>query len=94
MILLYIYLGISVLCLIMYTLATIDMTHKFRTRYPDLKPKRTSLAGKLFVAIKMVVVSFIPLMNIGLLWVVLFNYDDLETRTLAKVYLDCVKEET
>lgn len=93
MILLYIYLGISVLCLVMYTLATFDFTYKFKKKYPGLKTPRQSLSGRILSVIKGIVASFIPILNLALVWVIVFEYGELETRTLNKIYQECLKEE-
>ena len=91
MIFLYIYLILSGLCLIMYTLSPIDIAHKFKLKYPGLKYPKTNWAKRILSGIKVIVVSFIPIMHLGLIWVVLFDYETLETKALTKLYEECVK---
>lgn len=92
MILLYIYLAISVLCLIMYGLAIIVITKKIEIRYGKVKYEETFLSARILHVIKLVLACFMPLMNIGLLWVITFKYSDFETRVLNKLCIEFIKE--
>ena len=93
MILLYIHLGIGALCLLIYALAAIDITYKFKKRYPNLKIPSSSWAGKILSIVKYIVVSLLPIINFVFILVAVFNYSELETKTLDKTYQDCLKED-
>lgn len=91
MILLYVYLIVSALCLIMYILASIEIAHKFKKKYPELKVSKKSWAGRILTNIKLIIVSFIPLLNLALCCVVLFSYDTIKTKTMEKLYVTCME---
>lgn len=93
MILLYIHLGIGALCLLMYTLAAIDIAYKFKKRHPNLKIPSSSWAGKILSIVKYIVVSLLPIINFVFILVLVFNYSEIETKTLDKTYQDCLKED-
>ena len=91
MILLKIHLAIGVLYLILSTLAVLDVAHDFKLKYPDMKAPKSSLAGKILSLIKNIAVALIPLYNILLCLVFIFNYEQLKEKTMAKFYLKCSK---
>ena len=93
MIFLYINLAIAGLYLALQTLATIDIAHKFKRKYPELKVPKTSVAGHLFSMLRTLIVSLIPIYNILLCLVFLFKYEELEAKSMSKVYLKCIEAE-
>ena len=95
MVLLYIYLAISILTFVLFEVSAVDMAHKFKLKYPNLQVPRYSWANKVGIFLRTLIGSFIPLVNIVLLWVIIFNYDELERRSIEKIREKCTpKEET
>lgn len=86
MILLYIYLGISIVTLLMNILISVTVAQKFKRWYPNLKVPKSSIASKWLVFLKLVIGSFIPIVNVGILWVYIFNGEELEARAILKLY--------
>lgn len=94
MIIVYIYLGISLMTLVLYSLASFDIANKFKIEYPGLKCRKKTFAGTIFSFLKMEVACFVPIMNIGLFWTIVFDYEDLEQRIIDKLYIECVEKGT
>lgn len=88
----YFYLGVSLLTIVLMFLSEIEIAHKFKARYPGLKPPMMSLAGKIASVLKTIIGSIVPIVNIALLLVLVFHYSELEERTIAKVYRECMRE--
>ena len=92
MIFLYIHLLIGIICVTLFALSVAAMVRKFKTLYPDLHPPKVGKA-KLFMDIfKIVIASFIPLFNIVLFKILMFDYDEMERKTISKMLRSC--EET
>lgn len=92
MLFIYACLGISVLTLLLFWLACMNIVAEFRKRYPEMTISRKTTMENIFTVVRMAVVAFIPFINLALLWVVLFNYEELEERTIVKIYLKCLKD--
>ena len=92
MILLYIYLIISAFCWLITMLTAIEIANKFRKKHPELKVTKKSWAGCILTNIKLLIVSFIPLLNIALCCVYLFSYETIESKTMEKLYVMCMNE--
>ena len=93
MIFLNIHIAISIICLILLTLSTIDTAYEFKRLYPDLKVPKTSWAGRILSVIKSIITALIPLFNIALCWVFIFKYSELRAKTIDKVYTECILKE-
>ena len=93
MVILWIHLSVSAITYVLYMLAAHDFASKFKTQYPDVKIPKTSLAGKVGSFLRNLISSFIPIMNLLLLWVILFHYEDLEKKTIRKIYEKCMAED-
>lgn len=91
--LLYIYLGISVITWVLYILADISITYKFKNRYPNLVAPKLNWAGELGAHLRLLLGCFVPLVNIALLWVIIFNYSEFERKTISKVLSECTPKE-
>ena len=93
MVILWIHLIVSAITYVLYMLAAHDFSHKFKTRYPDAKVPKSSWAGKVGSFLRNLISSFIPIMNLLLLWVMLFHYEELERKTIRKIYEKCTAED-
>lgn len=91
MLFLYIHLGITALYLLMQTLMAIDLAKKFKHKYPDLKPPKPSVAGRLLSSLRNLIVALIPLYNILLCFIFLFKYEELEAKSMNNVYQKCIE---
>ena len=96
MIFLYIYIGFSVLTFIM-TIIQSDLVFKqLERRYPDLvskfnKNNKQSVLEKVFSYIKIFVSCFVPIINMGIFYVILFENNKVEEKVLNKMKED-IKE--
>lgn len=89
--LIYIYLGISLLTFILFKLTACDIAKRFKTKYPNLKYPTITSAGKIAGFIKTLVGSFIPIVNVGLLWVLIFQSSEFEKRVVADLLSKCTE---
>lgn len=92
MILLYVYLAISAICWLTTILTAIEISHRFKKKYPELNVPQKSWAGRILTNIKLLIVSFVPLFNLALCWVYLFEYETIESQTMEKLYVTCMNE--
>lgn len=90
--LLWVYLSISAICFIAMTLTSLDFAYKFRNKYPNVKYPKQSSAAKILSWVKNIIASLLPLFNIAMILVILFSYEELEKRTLLKLYMKCMEE--
>ena len=96
MIFLYIYIGFSVLTFVM-TIIQSDLVFKqLERRYPDLvskfnKNNKQSVLEKVFSYIKIFVSCFVPIINMGIFYVTLFENNKVEEKVLNKMKED-IKE--
>ena len=93
MIFLNIHIVIGILFLVVLTLSVIDTAYEFKKIYPDLKAPKKSLAGRILTLIKSIIIALIPLFNIAMCWVIIFKYDEIKTKTIDKVYAECIAME-
>ena len=91
MVFLYIHLGVAALYLLMLTLMTIDFAKKFERKYPELKAPKVSVAGHLLSSLRNLITALIPIYNILLCLVFIFKYEELEERSMKKVYQKCIE---
>lgn len=79
--LLKIYLGISVLTFVLYTLINFSLQNKVKRKYADKmkenKNKKKDVSGVIFSWLRLVIMSFIPIYNILLLIVIIFKSDEI-----------------
>ena len=87
--LLKIYLGISVLTLVLYTLLNFSLQNKMKRKYADKinekKNKKKDISGVVFSWLRLVIMSFIPIYNILLLFVSIFKSDEIMLQGEEKV---------
>ena len=86
MILLYIYLTISIVTLLQFIFMTIDASAKLKKRYPNISYEKTSFGETLSTGFRIILLSFIPLVNIIISITFLFKYDDCIESTISRVY--------
>ena len=91
MIFVYIYLGISLMCLLMYTLASVEISNKFKIKYGDVRFPKKTFAGTLFSWIKLAAACFVPIIHICLFWTIVFNYSEVEERSIKKLYREYLR---
>lgn len=91
MFLLNTYMAISILCLVLWILASIDITHEFKKKYPDLKIPKRSFAGRVLSYVRTIVSSITPLFNIIMIYTIVFKYSEVEKRAIQRIYLECME---
>ena len=91
MIFVYIYLGISLMCLLMYTLASVEIANKFKIKYGDVRFPKKTFAGTLFSWVKLAAACFVPIIHICLFWTIVFNYSEVEERSIKKLYREYLR---
>jgi len=75
-IILYIYLGISILTFIMWTLENISAIHRAKSILT--KKGKSDIAGTIGSFIKLIIMSFIPVFNLILLIALMFAGDKID----------------
>ena len=86
MILLYIYLTISIVTLLQFLFMIIDASAKLKKLYPNISYDKTSFGEDLNTWFRVILFSFMPLINIMMSITFLFTYDELIESTISKVY--------
>jgi len=84
---------IGIIFLVILMLSSIDVAYEFKRKYPDLKVPKRSWAGRILSWVKSIIIALIPLYNILMCCVFIFNYDELKTKTINKVYAECIAKE-
>lgn len=78
---LYIYLGISMLAFILLLLKNISLVHNAKLKLKDFEEVNDKdIAGSISSYLKLAVICFIPLINIVMLFIVLFCENELNKR--------------
>ena len=90
MIFLYIYIGFSVLTFAITLMQSYLVTKQLRRKYPDLvckfaKDNRLGVLEKMFSYIKTFISCFVPIVNVGIFYVALFEYQKVEEKVLSKM---------
>lgn len=79
--LLKIYLGISILTLVLYVLTNFSLQNRMKRKYADkIKEKlnkKKDISGIIFSWLRLVILSFIPIYNILLLLILIFKSDEV-----------------
>lgn len=81
-IILYIYIGVSVLNLIMFICLLSDGIRIINSKYPDRKTIKSERGGFVSSIIRIVFISLIPLFNIVLLFSIMGDYDNMLDRVV------------
>jgi hypothetical protein len=93
-VLLYIYLGISVLTFILFTLTVVKISKEFKRRYPNIKAPKSPLVDHLLTYLKVLLLCFLPIANVAFFLLYLFCSEKTEERIIEKVYSKLSKEAT
>lgn len=88
--LLELYLGISIITLIVFILTIKSLENQAINKYEDRfkqvdKMHKKDAAGQILSCLQMLIVSFVPILNIMLLLVIIFNYSDLRKKVFEKL---------
>ena len=86
MILFYVYLVVSVVTLLQFILMIMDVTAKLKKRYPGISYEKTYLSEVLSTWFRLILFSFIPILNILMLSALLLKYDECIESTISKIY--------
>ena len=96
MILLYIYLAISVVTLLQFLFLVMDASAKLKKRYPNISYDKSSFTETVSTWFRVILLSFMPFVNIIMSITFLFKYDDVIESTTLKVrekYKDQIDKE-
>ena len=92
MIWLYIYLGISVITLLLFCSTTVEAVYEFKRRYPDVKSPKHAFIEKIAVAFQIILTCFFPIINIAIFWTCLFDRETIIEKTIFNTYLKLSRE--
>ena len=90
MLLLKIYIGFSILTFIMLMMESYMITKQLKRKYPELvkeynQNNKKTVLEVIFSYIKVFVSCFVPIINIVILYVSLFNREEMEEKSLNKI---------
>lgn len=88
MILLYIYLTISIITLLQFIFTIIDASAKLKKLHPNISYEKTPFISAIGTLFRVILLSFMPIINVIMSFSLLFNYEDIVESTILKV---CVK---
>ena len=92
MIIIYIHLIVSIITILMMILSSIVITDKFKVKYPGLEVPKQSFAEKALIWTRDILAALIPIFNIIICMILVFDYKSFETRTINNMYLQCLDE--
>lgn len=87
MILLYIHLVISGLTFILFNFAVFDAVIQFKRRHPDYKSTNNSVVSFIGAVFRLILQCVIPIYNIFILFVILFNHEQIVEKTINNLEL-------
>lgn len=90
MLFLKIYIGFSVLTFFVILMQTYILTKQIKRKHSDImqelsKNNKSGVLEKLFEYIKIFIICFVPIINILLFFVTLFNSEEVEKRALQRI---------
>ena len=90
MIVLKTYIGFSVLTFFVVLMQAYILTKQIKRKHPDIiqgfsKNNKSGILEKLFEYIRILIICFVPIVNISLFIVVLFKAEDFEDRVLQRI---------
>lgn len=90
MIVLKIYIGFSILTFFVILMQTYILTKQIERKHSDImqelgKNNKSGVLEKLFEYIKIFIICFIPIINILLFFITLFNSEEVEKRVLQRI---------
>ena len=90
MVFLYIYIGFSVLTFILVLMQSYLVSKQLKRKHPDLVGKlnnnKQSVLERIFSYIKVFVSCFVPIINIGIFYVALFESKKVEEKALNDIF--------
>ena len=90
MIVLKTYIGFSVLTFFVILMQAYILTKQIKRKHPDVmqefsKNNKSGILEKLFEYIRILIICFVPIVNIALFIVVLFKAEEFEDRVLQRL---------
>lgn len=90
MLFLKIYIGFSILTFLVFLMQTYIFTKQIKRKHLDIvqefsKNNKSGILEKLFEYIKILIICFIPIVNLCLFIVTLFKTEEVEERTLQRI---------
>lgn len=90
MLFLKIYIGFSVLTFLAILMQTYILYKRFERKYPDIieefrKNNKSGILEKIFNYIKILITCFVPVVNVLLFFVYLFESEEVERRVLKNL---------
>lgn len=86
MILLYTYLISSFIAFSLLLLATIDATHQFKKRYPEITVPKSSPIETISGYVRVFLITFLPIIHIPMIIGLLCKYDEMVDAAVSTVY--------
>ena len=93
MLFLFIYLGISLLTLVLFWMCCIEGAHEFRKRYPHIKIPKSHWSSKINVVIRVIIPSMIPIFNLLMLLYIVFKNEEVIEGSIYKLHNKYASEE-
>lgn len=87
MILIRINFAIMFLDILLFALTVVHAAQEFKARYPDIKPKKANHLVTVKSVIKLLVMTFCPIINMIIAWTLIFNDDEMVENIIQKQYL-------
>lgn len=85
--------GVTLLDILLMYLLAIRSKWVFKKRYPELEIVKSHWSVTVTSIIKLLVLSLCPVINLLMIWVFIFNDDEVCERTVASIYNTCMKEQ-
>ncbi len=92
MIFLYINLAIFLIDFTLFCLISINGAQQFKLRYPTLKVRKMHWAERLSTVIKSVLICLFPLLNLALLFNLVFRSDELLEASIEKTHRKAIED--
>lgn len=90
MLFLKIYIGFSILTFVLLLMQTYVMFKRLKRKHPDIvskfnKDNKSSVLEKIFIYIKLFVTCFVPITNIGIFYVLIFESEKIEEKAFGEI---------
>ena len=76
----------AIACIVMFCINIAKAERLMKLRYPELHFRESSALTVVSIAIKIILVSFIPILNLGLLYVLIFRDEALIEASVQEAY--------
>ena len=87
-----IWLTIFIVDVTLTWLMVLECEDTFRIKYPELKRVKKHWSVEVSAKVRLVLYALIPLLQIGMLWSLIANHDEMVERAIHKTYLECMEE--